>query len=909
MTTLLSSTTVEGRPRPTDLRLVPLAATAWLCALVVPVAPIPAVAVATIALATLALPVMVLDRRRPWRRGTSALAVVLLGGAAFAVITALHVSATRAGPVPALAADTAVVTAEVRVRTDPVRREGQRFRSTYVVMDGEVVRVTGRGITVRVRTPVVVIAPVSWANVRPGQLIETVGRLSPTEPGERPAAVLSARSPPNLVEAASPLQRAASRLRAGLRAAVADLPEAERGLVPALVVGDESGLPRRLIDDFERAGLTHLTAVSGTNFTLVLAFVLGVARWVGAPPRALPFLGVLSTLGFVVLARPEPSVLRAAAMGLVGLLGVLAGTRRYGAPALAVAVVSLLAFDPWLGRTYGFALSVLATAGILALAPACTNALRRWLPRTVAAAVAVPLAAQLACTPVVAVLSGSVSLVAVLANLLAAPSVFPATVLGLVATLLAPLSVSVAAIPGRFAGYAARWIIEVAKATAALPGGSVSWPASWQGITVLSLLCLVAALVAPTLLRRRGLTLAIACLTTWWVLQPFRPFVPMAWLTGWPPAGWIVVACDVGQGDAIVLRAGPGAGVVVDTGPEPAAIDRCLVDLGVTRVPYVLLTHLHADHTGGLPGVLRGRRVGEIALRPHGLSDDAARRVVRWAADAGVPVTTAFAGERRRVGHLTWTVLSPPADSPPLDAVGKADDGGHAGERAGAVVAGRQASAHGVDAGGVVGSGVVGSGGDVGTKAGWATPPGEESPGEEGAAENDASVVVVAQTRGVRVLLTGDIEPPAQRALLRSGVDLRADVLKVPHHGSRYQDPDFLAVIQARVALVSVGAENDYGHPAEATLHTLTRGGAVVARTDRGGSVAVVRADDRLEVVTRREDASLSVSRGMLTSDGSEVTVSRSRRPGAWRCDPHRGPGRLPRRPRGDGHARHGASG
>jgi competence protein ComEC len=855
------------RRRPPDLRLVPLAATAWLCALVVPVAPVPVVVGTAIGLAALVPVILLLGRRRaPDRRsalgrGVNVLAVVLLGGAAFSLITLVHVSSTRAGPVPTLAADTAVVSVDLRVRSDPVRREGRGFRSAYVVLDAEVVRVTARGVTTRVSTPVVVIAPMSWGSVQPDELVSTTGRLSPTERGDRAAAVLSARSPPHLVEAASPAHQAASRLRAGLRAAVADLTEAERGLVPALVVGDESNLPDHVVDDFEQAGLTHLTAVSGTNFTLVLAVVLTAARWARVPFGLLPVLGVLTTLGFVLLARPEPSVLRAAAMGLVGLLAVFAGTRRSGVPALAVAVISVLALDPWLGRTYGFALSVLATAGILALAPSCTDALRRWLPRTVAAAIAVPLAAQLACAPVVAMLSGSVSVVAVFANVVAAPAVFPATVLGLLATLTTPLDVRLAAVPARLSGYAARWIIEVAEVSASLPGGSVSWPASWLGIAVLSLLCLAAALTAPALLRRRALTLAVAGLTTCWVLQPIRSFVPLAWLTGWPPAGWVVVACDVGQGDALVLRAGPRTGVVVDTGPEPATVDRCLAELGVTDVPYVLLTHYHSDHTSGLPGVLRGRRVGEIGVRPFqpsagrpGTSPNAAQRVLAWAGDAAVPVTVAVPGERRRVGQVTWTVVSSSEDTLAADAPSRRD-----------------------------------------------AVPGDES------AENDASVVVVAETQGLRVLLTGDIEPPTQRALLRSGVDLRADVLKVPHHGSRYQDHDFLAATQARIALVSVGAGNDYGHPSESVLRALRRGGAVVARTDRVGSVAIVRDGDRLAVVTRREDETLSAWRGMLALDGSEVTVTRGL--GPRRSHPHRGPGGLSRRTRRRGRAPRGAGG
>ena len=151
-------------------------------------------------------------------------------------------------------------------------------------------------------------------------------------------------------------------------------------------------------------------------------------------------VGALGVVGFVLLARTEPSVVRAAAMGSVGLIGMGHHGRRRGTRALGAAVLLLLLFDPWLALSLGFALSALATAGILWLAPGWRDRLLRWLPRWVAEAVAVPLAAQIACTPLVAAISGQVSLVAVVANLLAAPAVGPATVLGLAGGVLGLVS-------------------------------------------------------------------------------------------------------------------------------------------------------------------------------------------------------------------------------------------------------------------------------------------------------------------------------------------------------------------------------------------------------------------------------------------------------------------------------------
>ena len=128
---------------------------------------------------------------------------------------------------------------------------------------------------------------------------------------------------------------------------------------------------------------------------------------------------------------------------------------------------------------------------------------------------------------------------------------------------------------------------------------------------------------------------------------------------GWPPRGWVLVACDVGQGDGLVLDAGDGAAVVVDAGPDPALVDGCLHRLGVRRVPLVVLTHFHADHVAGLAGVLRGRRVGAIEVTGLAQPSGGATEVRRLAARAGVPVRVASAGERARVGPLRWQVVAP----------------------------------------------------------------------------------------------------------------------------------------------------------------------------------------------------------------------------------------------------------
>jgi competence protein ComEC len=554
---------------------------------------------------------------------------------------------------------------------------------------------------------------------------------------------------------------------------------AERTLVPALVVGDDRDMPAEVTADFQVTGLTHLLAVSGTNLTLVVGFLLILARWVGIRARGLVVVGILGVAGFVLLARTEPSVVRAAAMGSVALIGMSSGGRERGVRALGVAVWVLLLLDPWMALSIGFALSALATAGILFIAPPCRDALQRWLPQWLAEAVAVPLAAQLACTPLVAAISDQVSLVAVVANMLVAPAVGPATVLGLTGGLVVLVVEPLGELLGRVAGWCGWWIIAVAERSAELPTAAVGWSSGPTSLAVLTVLCVVLGWVLPAVLSRRrwALPLAVALLVL--VVRPLPT-------PGWPPAGWVLVMCDVGQGDALVLNAGSGSVVVVDTGPDPAALDRCLDRLGVREVHTVVLTHFHADHVGGLPALWEERPPGQLLVTGLAEPASAAAAIREQAAEAGVTLRVPTQGEVRRAGAITWQVLGP---SPQL-------------------VSGAMAA--------------------------------------EGSPANNASLVLLVETHGVRILLSGDVEPEAQQVLDESFPALRVDVLKVPHHGSAYQDLDLLTGLGARLALVPVGVDNDYGHPSGEVLTALERSGALVARTDLSGDVAVVADEGQL---------------------------------------------------------------
>ncbi|MGA5064715.1 ComEC/Rec2 family competence protein [Streptomyces exfoliatus] len=832
---------VEG---PTDLRLVPLAVAAWVAAAwAVGVSgwwTVVVVGVCLAGAAVLLTPVSArwlrdtqavrgLSGRRLWK---TACAGVLLCAAAGATSAGLHTADLRRGPVPALAREDARARLEVTVTSDPrltrPRVRGSATVPVSVVLDGEVTRVERPGGTVhRTRVPVLLVVPPGegreeWLRLLPSTRLSVGARLAPPfRPGDPFAAVLKVdgEGPPRVLGPPSTLQRTAGDLRAGLRRATEGLAPDARALLPGLVVGDTSRVGPELRDAFEATDLTHLLAVSGSNLSIVLLLLVGrpgrahqverggLAPRLGLSLRVTALAGGALTLAFVVVCRPDPSVLRAAACGLVVLLAIGTGRRRSLIPALAAAVLILVLYDPWLARSYGFLLSVLATGALLTVAPRWSEALRRRrVPGRLAEALAASLAAQAVCAPVVVVFAARVSLVAIPANLFAELAVAPATVFGFAALAVAPAWAPAAEGLAWVAGWPAGWIARVARTGAALPGAELTWPGGWWGGLALALLTALVVLGVRRLPHRGPVGALVALLLLLVVVRP----VPLArWVTGWPPPGWVFAMCQVGQGDATVLAAGGDAAVVVDAGPDPVPVDRCLRELGVRRVPLLVLTHFHADHVAGLPGVLRGRSVGAIQGTSLEEPPGQVAFVRRTAAAAGVPLIRAGPGEQRRAGTLEWRVLWPMTGA--AGAEGSAGAGGVGGPRASA--------GHGESAGG----------------------------------PNDASVTLLVRTAGgLTLLLLGDLEPPAQRALLRAHPELApVDVLKVAHHGSAHQDPGLIRAVRPRLALVSAGRENPYGHPSPRTLESLRAGGARVLRTDQDGAIAVVGAGRGLVAVPR----------------------------------------------------------
>ncbi|WP_203135217.1 ComEC/Rec2 family competence protein [Microbacterium sp. JZ31] len=639
-----------------DLRLLPVAVAAWIGALASVLVPPTALPIAITGWALAAVGLLLWHRLPIRLRGLCALVVLSTAGLG---AVATHIVAAM--PARSAAVEFAVGGGRsielTVVATSKVERHGEALW-----FDGEAQRLSRGGEDRLGALPVTVsiaAEAVAGARLDLGASVRVKGSAQVGEAGDRAALVMFAREAEVTSRPWGPLDAAAT-LRDGFVERASALPAPGSLLLPGLAVGDTRAVTDELDEQMKATSLSHLTAVSGANCALVVGIAFGAAALCGTPRGVRIGLAAAALIGFVVLVTPEPSVVRAATMACIALFALALGRVGAGISLLSLAAAGLLLSDPWLATSYGFVLSVVATGSLLLLAGPIARGLSRWLPLPLAAALSVPLAAQLACGPVLVLLAPEVPLYGVVANLLAGPAAPVVTIVGLAACLAAPIPVLADGLAA-IAWLPSAWIAATAQTLAALPGGQLAWVPGPAGAL---LLVVLGGAVGVTLARagRDGLAdrrLRAAAATMLAVAAGVSTgFSALSGVAGplTVPRDWAIAACDVGQGDGLVLRSG-GAVAVVDVGPDPVPLEACLSRLGIDRIDLLVLSHFDLDHVGGIAAVRD--RVDTVLHGPVGGAEDAGVLEVTGARHR----VQASAGLTGSLGHARWVVHWPRATS------------------------------------------------------------------------------------------------------------------------------------------------------------------------------------------------------------------------------------------------------
>lgn len=427
-----------------------------------------------------------------------------------------------------------------------------------------------------------------------------------------------------------------------------------KNLVAGLALGIDSGLTEKFRENMKSTGLTHLTAVSGANCAIVLALFWLILRKfrLGRGTRTTVALGALA--GYVFLVGWQPSVLRSAfMMGLI-FISLEMGRRIWLPAALLTGSSVLLVVDPWLIFEYGFWLSILATFGLVTLTAKLAKKLEAHLPTWLSFGLAATLCAQLWCLPLLVQLQGGITTHSVLANLLSEPVVPFVTVIGLLAAVIGSVFPLLGNLLMSFGALASGWIVFVANSLALAPNGLVPI----AGGVVSFVLCSVFVVAVSKVISDGRFRFSVAAAAIFSLLI-FSVASSQLRQVATASANWQVLACNVGQGDALVLRSG-GQYALVDVGSDSRLIDECLDGFGIQQLDLLVLTHFDFDHVGGLDGVLKGRKILRTLVSPFPDDRPEAGQLLQRLQSQGVPFELAKENQKGVVNVLTWEIFSAP---------------------------------------------------------------------------------------------------------------------------------------------------------------------------------------------------------------------------------------------------------
>lgn len=699
----------------------------------------------------------------------------------------------------------------VHIITDPVVRQSSFGENWFITAE---VEYFGQELT-ETKHParVVVTADERWAEVSEDDDVCFIGRVTESDT----SVFVRAVTPPEIGACnAAPAQATTSGrdlLRATLREHAANTISYAPELLPGLILGDRSQQSEQLDEAMKVSGLSHLSAVSGAHTSLIASAATVLFRSLRFPRSVVIAAFLCTLLLFVHIVGMQPSIIRAATMGAIGAWAVFFGRGSQALPILALSTIVILTMAPELVHEVGFQLSVAATAGIVLGAQPLERWLHPWFAKILpdfwatlfSSSLSISTTAQLACQPLLLTFIDYVSLYSVLANLFATPLLPLITIPGTIAASISVVAPALSQLLLHIVAFPAAAIGWIATTATHLPGSMLPWPGGSTGIALVCLHWAASGIVLTKLLRlqrqpkppvkidarlsryRRAAYALEKHVTVHNTVQYLIVIIAIVAHTAvfWPakPAtittDWDIIGCDVGQGDMFLIRTGPDSAMVIDTGDEPTLAQRCLQQAQITQIDIVVITHLHADHVGGVQGVLDQAKPEQIifstSMDPTYTPETTDLPLTAQQVDQpAVYVIDHAKHDPQHPVQIRWSILS------------------------------ANSQAH---------------------------------------HENDASIVLFAEIyrhgEVVTALFTGDLEEEeARRLLSRDTIPESIDILKLSHHGAKNGGVEIIEHTGPTMALIGVGADNTYGHPHKDILDAL---GPQVAihRTDLDGTFAV----------------------------------------------------------------------
>ena len=619
------------------------------------------------------------------------------------------------------------------------------------------------------------------------------------------------------------------------------LPAPESAVLRAVLLGNDNGLPEELYDAFRTAGVSHLIVISGFHTAILALALIKMTTPLGRKSSSIVTSAIL--IFYTLLVGANPSVVRATLMAIAYLIGSQwFGRKLFTVGLIAGTALVMTIFDPFLLWKVGFQLSFMATLSIILYA----NPLEEWTRRVVSNRISVPwanqfvgtllsvvtvsMAAQILTLPLIIYHFKQISLVALLANFLLVPIqpilMILGTVMLLVGMAIEPLGMLLGRVEWLFLAYT----VQVVYALARIPMASVSaelphyLPIVELKAPFYTLVTLYTAIAGASWwalaegINRRVLWQRSVTLLTRPILAGMAgigTLLIFAWHNGQPDGLLHVTFFDVGQGDAILIVSPTGRKILIDGGYFPSMIEAHLgrtLPFWDNKIDIVIATHPDADHITGLPELFDRYEVKQLVLNGN----------VKGASD--------YYDEMLERAELN------------------------------------KVSLHRAMAGETI---EVGDGLKL-----EIVHPGNKLDEES---KNNNSISTRLIYGDFKMLLTGDAEKEAEREMLESGLPLQADILKVGHHGSRTSSTaEFLRAVRPKIAIVSAGVGNNFGHPHPDVMRRYGEINVAVLDTRCLGSIAVITDGSTMwwESYNRRKESALSCNKPEWPSIQDETPIA-----------------------------------